>query len=83
MQSDHRKYQVLEPVGKGGIGTVYRAQLVGAGGFQKIVALKVLNPEVDGAMDFAERLRDEARKLGLLHHRAIVRVDGLQRLLCI
>ena len=75
MQSDHRKYQVLEPVGKGGFGTVYRAQLMGAGGFQKIVALKVLKPEIEGAMDFAQRLRDEARMLGLLQHRAIVRVD--------
>ena len=59
---------------------MYRAQLLGAGGFEKIVALKVLNTEIDGAMDFAERLRDEARMLGLLQHRSIVRVDGLQQL---
>ncbi len=77
---ENRRYQVIEAVGKGGFGTVYRADLLSAGGFRKRVALKVLNPELADTPEFAHRLRDEARMLGLLHHRAIVRVDGLQQL---
>ncbi len=77
MQPETRRYQVLEAVGRGGFGTVYRAQLLGQGGFRKLVALKVLNPDIAEQGGFAERLRDEARMLGLISHRAVVRVDGL------
>ena len=73
-----RRYRVLETLGKGGFGTVYRAELLGSGGFAKQVALKVLNDE--GQREIALRLRDEARILGLLHHRAVVGVDNLVRL---
>jgi serine/threonine protein kinase len=44
------------------------------------VALKLLNPEAEGVGELARRLRDEARILGLLNHRAIVGVDGLIQL---
>src|SRR5262245_35712256 len=77
---DKRRYRVIRTVGKGGFGTVYRAELLGASGFQKQVALKVLNPDVEGSERVARRFRDEARVLGLIHHRAIVQVDGLVRL---
>jgi len=77
VQTEGRRYHVLEAVGKGGFGTVYRAELVDAGGFTKSVALKVLNPELAENEDIAERLRDEARMLGLLRHRAVVKVDGM------
>jgi len=59
---------------------VYRAELKAAGGFSKQVALKILNPEVSGVEEITQRLRDEARVLGLLRHRAIVNVDGLVQL---
>ena len=54
-----------------------KAALHGEGGFTKIVALKVLNPEASAEPEVASRLRDEARVLGLVRHRAIVQVDGL------
>ena len=50
---------VIEAVGRGGFGTVYRAELLGPGGFRKVVALKVLNPDIAEQQDFAERLRDD------------------------
>ena len=80
MQQDARRYHVLEAVGRGGFGTVYKAELLGAGGFRKRVALKVLNPEVAQDAEFSQRLRDEARMLGLLEHPSVVRVDGLAML---
>ena len=75
-----RAYHVQSTLGKGGFGTVYRAELRGEGGFTKAVALKVLNPDMEGLDEIAQRMRDEARVLGLVRHRAIVQVDGLVRL---
>ncbi|HCH63942.1 MAG TPA: hypothetical protein DFR83_14145, partial [Deltaproteobacteria bacterium] len=79
MSTADKSFEIIETVGKGAFGTVYRAEMTGPGGFRKAVALKVLNDSLDDQGEFAERLRDEARILGLLNHRAIVRVDGLRR----
>ena len=72
-----RRYQVRRPVGQGGFGTVYLADMLGDNGFVRPVALKVLNRDVAASGEVARRFRDEARVLGLLRHRAIVQVDGL------
>jgi len=75
-----RRFRVVETLGRGGFGVVYRAESTSHGGFTKQVALKVLRKDVDLAGGVAERLRDEARILGLLNHRSIVKVDGLVEL---
>jgi serine/threonine protein kinase len=75
--SEGRRYKIHHVIGQGGFGTVYAAELMGEGGFTRKVALKVLNADMAGIEDVANRLRDEARLLGLLRHRAIVQVDGL------
>ncbi|HHO53157.1 MAG TPA: serine/threonine protein kinase [Deltaproteobacteria bacterium] len=76
-----RRYEVLAMVGEGGMGAVYHARLRGAGAFEKEVALKILVDEgLSEADDMARRLRDEARILGMIRHRAVVAVDGLVRL---
>jgi len=75
--SEGRRYEVLSPVGTGGFGTVYRARLLGSGGFSKLVALKVANAVTSGDPELLRRLRDEARVLGLVNHRAIIGVDAL------
>ena len=64
-------------LGRGGFGTVYRATFIGGGGFTKRVALKVLNSNQQDFSEHGRRLRDEARMMGLLRHRAIVRADQL------
>jgi serine/threonine-protein kinase len=78
--SEGRRYRIEGVLGQGGFGTVYKAQLLGEGGFTRQVALKVLNADMVGVEDVARRLRDEARLLGLLRHRAILHVDGLVRM---
>ena len=77
-----RRYLIKHRLGGGGFGVVYLADMLGTGGFRKPVALKVLHDTLRGeaADDAARRLRDEARVLGLVRHRAIVHVDGLIQL---
>ena len=75
--SPGRRYKVHRPIGRGGFGTVYLADMLGDDGFVRAVALKVLNSNVNDTAEVARRFRDEARVLGLLRHRAIVHVDGL------
>ncbi len=72
-----RQYEILSPLGQGGFGAVYRARMKGEGGFTKEVALKILKPELAHSAPVAERLREEARLLGRVRHRAIVQVDAL------
>lgn len=67
-------FQLLECIGEGGFGKVYRARMHGPDGVQKDVALKLIRPEQasDAVLD---RLREEARLLGLIHHEGVVRVE--------
>lgn len=75
-----RRFELILELGTGAFGTVYLAEMVSQGSFRKRVALKVLNPQWEGASDAARRLRDEARVLGRLRHRNVVQVDDLVRL---
>jgi serine/threonine-protein kinase len=75
-----RRYELGEKIGEGGFGCVYRGRLVGEGGFGKEVAIKLLHPEKQVPPEIASRLRDEARLLGHLNARSIVRVEDLVQL---
>ncbi len=75
-----RRYRVGQALAQGGFGTVYQAQLELPDGFTRPVAIKVLNDTDDAAQEYAQRLRDEARMLGLIRHRAIVDPLGLMQL---
>jgi len=56
-------YEVLELVGRGGMGRVYRARHLGLG---RIVALKLLSQEADEKL--LARFREEARAVARLQH---------------
>src|SRR5207253_2382565 len=63
-------FRLIEALGAGGMGTVYRAEQLSRG---RTVALKVLAKEVAGRPGFAERFRREVRAMGRLDHPNVVR----------
>ncbi len=67
-------YQVIEPVGEGGMGVVYRGvQPV----IKKRVAIKVLKPQVAGDEQQVRRLIAEAESVNAIGHRGIIDIFGL------
>src|SRR5439155_9177560 len=66
-------YQIGEPIGKGGMGSVYAATDSETG--QK-VAVKALNPHLAQVEGFRERFEAEIESLKTLRHDGIVRLFG-------
>ena len=63
--------EVLEFIGKGGMGAVYKARQLS---LDRLVALKILPPAAASDPGFAERFNREARALARLNHPNIVAV---------
>ena len=63
--------EILEFIGKGGMGAVYKARQPS---LDRLVALKILPPAAAGDPGFAERFNREARALARLNHPNIVAV---------
>ncbi len=65
------RYELLEELGRGGFGTVYKAedQVLG-----RIVALKVLHPALVIDPTFLDRFKQEARTAARLDHPNLVQV---------
>jgi serine/threonine protein kinase len=68
--------EILELLGYGGMGAVYKARQPG---LDRLVALKILPPDVAGDPAFAERFTREARALAKLNHPNIVGVHDFGR----
>jgi len=65
------RYRVLDPIGSGGMGTVYRVEHVALG---KVAAMKVLHGDVAKSHEMVRRFHVEARAISLLNHPNIVQV---------
>lgn len=63
------QYDVLRPLGRGGMGAVYLAR---ERALDRLVAIKVLRPELATAPETRERFRREARTAARLSHPGIV-----------
>jgi serine/threonine protein kinase len=65
------KYQILEPLGRGGMARVYRAYHPQ---MDRYVAIKVMRSDLTEDGDFLARFQREARAIGALRHTNIVQV---------
>jgi hypothetical protein len=59
------RYEVLEPIGSGGVGSVYRARRIQ---LERIVAVKVLHESLVTDSSFVRRFQLEAAAMSRLHH---------------
>lgn len=65
------RYEILEPLGKGGAGTVYKARHTF---IKRIVAIKMINPEQRTDIETLQRFRIEAEAASALKHHNLVNV---------
>ena len=68
------RYQLLNLLGKGGMARVYRGVRAGPMGFEKPVALKLIDSDVTENPRMLKALTNEARLGGQLHHRNVVEI---------
>ena len=68
-------YEIIEPIGKGGMGEVYRAR---DGKLDRDVAIKVLPEEFAKDKERLARFEREAKLLALLNHPNIASIYGLE-----
>ncbi len=68
-------YEILEPLGKGGMGEVYRARDTK---LQREVAIKLLPEELSADPDRLARLEREAHLLAALNHPNIATIHALE-----
>lgn len=74
------KYYLLELINVGGMAEVYKAKMFGVEGFEKIVAIKKILPEVAEDGDFISMFIDEAKIAVQLQHPNIVQILELGKI---
>jgi serine/threonine protein kinase len=65
-------YELLHPLGAGGMAEVFKARAIGPAGFERDVVVKRILPAYGRDEDFVRMFTDEARILGLIHHPNVV-----------
>jgi serine/threonine-protein kinase len=65
------QFKVLEKIGTGGMGSVYKAEQPA---MNRMVAIKILHPKLAGRKDLTSRFRREARAMSQLTHPNTVKV---------
>ncbi len=70
------KYEIIEPLGQGGMAQVFKARQPK---IDRFVAVKILDPELAASPDFVSRFEREAKAMGQLQHPHILRVIDFDR----
>src|SRR5690606_21455915 len=75
------RYRVIAEVAHGGMAAVYAVQRSSIGGFEKLLALKVMLPHLATDAHFVGMFLDEARIASQIHHPNVVQVldVGMER----
>src|SRR6186713_3362371 len=72
MRSPAGRYQRLRAIASGGMATVYLGRALGAGGFERMVAIKVMHPHIATNPEFVSMFLDEARVAARIRHPNVV-----------
>lgn len=67
-----RPYQLLLEIGSGGMAKVFLGRAAGAGGFERMVAVKVCHEHLTKDVEFRAMFLDEARLAARIHHPNVV-----------
>ena len=70
-------YRIVRPLGEGGMATVYLARSLGTGGFQRLVAIKLMHQFLSADGQFVEMFLDEARVAANIRHPNCVSIVDL------
>ena len=70
------RYEILECIGNGGMAVVYKAR---DHRLNRLVAVKILKPELASDADFRRRFHDESQAVAMLSHTNIVSVYDVSR----
>lgn len=73
------RYELIRPIASGGMATVHLGRVVGAGGFQRLVAIKVMHPHIAADPDFVNMFLDEARLAAGIRHPNVVATIDIQQ----
>ncbi len=73
------RYETIAPIASGGMATVYLGKAVGAGGFERRVAIKVMHPHIADDPEFEAMFLDEARLAARIHHPNVVATLDIQK----
>lgn len=73
-------YVLMNKIAAGGMAEIYKAKMAGAGGFEKIIAIKKILPEFSQNAEFVQMLIDEAKLASKLNHGNIVQILNLERI---
>ncbi len=71
------RYRLLDPLGRGGMAEVFKAKSYGVEGFEKVVVIKRILPELAKSQEFVDMFIHEAKLAVRLSHANIVQVFDL------
>lgn len=73
------RYEVIRPIASGGMATVYLARSTAVGGFERLVAIKLMHPHIANEPDFCAMFLDEARLAARIRHPNVVGTHDVQQ----
>lgn len=73
------RYEVMRRIASGGMATVYLGRALGEGGFQRLVAVKMMHGHLAEDPDFVAMFLDEARLAASIRHPNVVATLDVQR----
>ena len=73
-------YQLIKRIAFGGMAEIHLAKATGIGGFEKLLALKVIHPKFSADQEFIDMLVDEAKIAVQLSHVNVAQIFDLGRI---